>query len=450
MTGVGDPGRAGPEPGAPGEPRALRPARVVGPALLALVLYSGVFLVEYRILISPQFAYAGLLWLPLPLSTWVALTAFTFLPLLFLPLRVARPSDFLVQTLFVLLYLPSVWIPPLVLVGYPVWIFDPFLLVSLFVLSQGRSWWHFRIPACHGSGRGLELALWLFLAGTVAATVVLLKSHLRLFSPEEVYAIRSDYKDALRDAPFFMPYLIGWSGNVVVPFLSLTYVRQRRWLKLAAVLGCLFLLFLRTSYKSMFFGAFLVFILFHAFRRLRPSLVLMLTGMAGVLVAGWLVDTRLPLPLVSTLVHRRLLAVPGQLAGTYFTFFAHHPFAMLAHSFFRFFLHYPYAAPPANLMGYLLYDRPDASANTGIWGDAYANFGLPGMLGFSLAASFVFRLYDEVWKPHGLALGTALLGVILIALANSPLFTVLLTHGLLFALLLGLYVPVGKGGAVAV
>jgi hypothetical protein len=61
----------------------------------------------------------------------------------------------------------------------------------------------------------------------------------------------------------------------------------------------------------------------------------------------------------------------------------------------------------------------------------------------------VFRLYDVVWKPHGLALGTALLGVIVIALVNGALLTVLLNHGLLFALILGLYVPAGKEGAVA-
>lgn len=407
-------------------------------ALAGLTIFLTIFLCEYQFLVSPFFAYEGLNFYPPSLLGWVSLIAFGVLPVSFLPLVVKRPSDFLIIYLYIFLYIPSIFIPPLAIKDFAYQSYSLFLLISLWILVslRGRvqfTWLRIRIDQ-----RIFRSLLWTILGVTLLYINLYAKSKISFFSLLDVYDVRAEYKDSLSDAPLILSYMVGWSGNVIIPYFAIIYIQKHKWIMFLVVILCELVFFLRTGFKSLFFGFFLVLIIYVYLNWRKINIFSISIFLSIILFIGIIIDFGTSVPFLSSFMHRRTFAIPGLLAGYYYDFFGQHKFALLGHSIFKEFSNYPYQLPPPNLIAWFYFGKPEMSANAGIWSDAYANFGVIGMFSFSALASIVFGIYDQVWSRRGLAISCAMLGILGFSLANSAFLTTFATHGFALSILIGM------------
>jgi hypothetical protein len=136
-----------------------------------------------------------------------------------------------------------------------------------------------------------------------------------------------------------------------------------------------------------------------------------------------------------------VLALPALLTGEYFEFFSRNPKALLGHSILKPFVNYPYDLDISNLIGRAYFGSAQTSANANIWADAFGNFGLMGVVGFTFILALVLWLFDSRARGMDRRVVTLMLGIPAFSLANAGLLTCLLTHGIFFALLIVFVMP---------
>ena len=83
----------------------------------------------------------------------------------------------------------------------------------------------------------------------------------------------------------------------------------------------------------------------------------------------------------------------------------------------------------------------DVSANANLWADAYANFGILGILFFTAILGGFLWILDSVAKGASLKISTLLLAYPAYMLVNTKLQTTLLTHGLVLVLVILYILP---------
>lgn len=414
------------------------PATRAGMAL-AVLLYWGALCLAYGHIIQPLFAYAGF---ELQIDAF-GITASLLLLLassLFLPKALRNPSDFFLQLWYLLAYVPL-----LVLFALAGADGAYILLVSLCfgLLSLSRRFLpRVGMPAIKGGkriGLLLSIGISLFCYG-----VLIYASGLRLnLSFAEVYGYRSQYTESIRGVPL-IGYVVDWQGYVINPTLFGLGLMRRRLGLLLLALALQILLFSITGLKSFFLAPLLIAAMLYLAHKPRKSGMTLALG-SGALVglsslAYLLLDNVWPL----SMLIRRLLLLPARIQLVYYDFFSRHAKALLSHSVLSWFFSYPYEAPPSGLIAQVMDPTKTGGANTGFLADAYANFGIGGMLAFALLLALMLHFLD------GLALNRGLVGALLpvclplFALLNSPLLTTLMTHGLLYGLLMSSLWPVQK------
>jgi hypothetical protein len=138
----------------------------------------------------------------------------------------------------------------------------------------------------------------------------------------------------------------------------------------------------------------------------------------------------------SSIFVRRLILTPGLLSGYYVDFFSDNPKAMFGHSVLSGFVDYPYLASPAQLISTTYFGVGEGRSNANFWTDGFANLGLPGVVLATMLLGSVLWMYDSIAIDLDRRVSTLLLAMPSMALVNSALFTVLLTHGMFVAMLL--------------
>jgi fructose-specific phosphotransferase system IIC component len=99
------------------------------------------------------------------------------------------------------------------------------------------------------------------------------------------------------------------------------------------------------------------------------------------------------------------------------------------------FIKYPYDVPLTRVISLEYWGR-DSNPNVGYLGDAFAHFGYIGMILFSMVLGIFLRFIDRVGNRLPRKFVAGLMAASSASLTNSALFTCLLTHGLIVALIL--------------
>jgi hypothetical protein len=81
------------------------------------------------------------------------------------------------------------------------------------------------------------------------------------------------------------------------------------------------------------------------------------------------------------------------------------------------------------------------AANVNIWGDAFANFGLTGIVVFAILFGMVLWVFNSLARGRSPSMTCLMLGVPSLMLTNSALLTVMITHGLALTMLLAALLP---------
>ncbi|QAA76348.1 MAG: hypothetical protein BIP78_0582 [Candidatus Bipolaricaulis sibiricus] len=248
-----------------------------------------------------------------------------------------------------------------------------------------------------------------------------------------VYEVRAEFVQTR--APM-MGYFVPWQAYVLNITLFCWGLAGRKWWLVAAAVAASLFLFGMVGVKAYLFAPALaggVYFLWHR----RQALFYVIGGMAVLVIASYVLFLVSGNDLALSLLVRRLFFVPAANHLIYYDFFSQpdHPFVMLSNSILEGFVRYPYDMPMVRMIAWEYWGR-DFSPNVGYLGDAFAQFGFMGMFLFSMLFGLFLRIVDSVGARLPGNLVAAVVVMPAMALTNSALFTSLLTHGWIPAVVL--------------
>lgn len=409
---------------------------------VVVALYLAAFHISYVTSIAPRWGYSGLTYLPAGDGSLLFAFVAAWVPALVLPIGATRPSDVILWILYTVAYVPAVIVPYYVLGSG--WDILPltatlFSAVALLLLAQRHTAGRIDPPvrlsgtAYGWAAFGIALAFTAYVASVFGVT-------LTLPNLASVYDVRFAYVDTLAENGRLVAYAVEWSGLALGPLLLAFGIASRR-IHLAIVgIAVMLLIYASTGYKSILFLAPVLAGLMIALR-LRPRHfgLLVPTALTLLITVALLLDSLLGSILPSSLAVRRLLDVPGQLTAYYYEFFTTHPTYALSHGILHGLVPQPYPVSPPAMIAWV--HHFGGSPNANLWADGMANFGLAGALAATLVAIVVLKVLDAVGRDRPLPVTGAVLGAASLSLANSGILTALVTHGLAFAGVLVLFMP---------
>ncbi len=402
--------------------------------IFSVLSLRGLLEISYVSVISPYFGYFGFKinfsYINYLLS-WLFFLGGSF----FLKANINRVSDFFFNAMTLAILLPLC-----ILFGYDaersfVPIITSFGSLSIIYFLVNTKSISFRSLAIFRGG--LTLVILISILFVLFLINWFLYSGVNLnFNIMEVYDFRSENRGIAGGG--ILNYTNGWTYNVFNITLFSIALLFRRY----AIAFIIFLVqvyfFSATSFRSVLFIPFIVLSLFIYFRNTNratfiPVLLSLLVAFA-LSTYYFFGDT-----IVSSILVRRIFFIPSHLNFIYFEFFNENPKVMWSNNLLSTFINYPYdeGLSVAKVVGgYLGY--PDMNANNGYISSGYAHAGFFGVFFYSLILGVILRFLDQI--THNLTPLWFALSLCVIPLAalmiSSDLFTVLLTHGFLVALII--------------
>ena len=419
-------------------------------ALTAALL--GLLVAAYREIISPLFAYQGLVWRDFEWSFWLLAIVVAAIPLFLVPLDTRRPSDWTVWVLYTTVVLPCCFIPSMVGGASPQYalltIALPLVgcLVLVDLVRRGST------LGSYSGGRTLLLfrmifpALALLVAGVIFFKYAGGAVNLRL---DDVYTRRLEARDIITGGSI-MAYVRAFAMYVLIPYLAALAVLTKRvhfvipigLLSVAVISfdGQKFVLFIPLVYVAVALAAQKVRENHRSV--IRRTIVVFLTGACTVIAVGlaeeWVFGTRY----IAVFVVRSLFIIPAHLTTYYYDFWSTEPYVWLSDGVLgrlgiveRV---YPMSAP--RMIGLTYFGNDQSNPNANIWASGFAHFGYSGMLAASVIAGGLLRVLDAISLKHGFSdryVAGAVLGVMFgFAWSGSALQTSLFSNGIAPALAL--------------
>lgn len=262
----------------------------------------------------------------------------------------------------------------------------------------------------------------------------------RIPSFSEIRELREAYRE--EDSRLII-YIFKWQSSVINPLLFILGLLFRNvWLILISVTGQLYLYSIGGQ-KTIFFINFLVLFVFIGSKYFSKAFNNFILGSLIILVFLLMgIDYLLnDYSLLSSILVRRMFLVPAQFFYYYYDYFSVHPVDLFAQNFpFSLFLtsHYSVEIP------YVIADHfinKTIHANANIFADSYANLGIAGFFIVGFIFLLILKFLDSVSRFKNIFIVLPLLSFSVINIANSSLITTLITHGLLFTLLVITIMP---------
>jgi len=423
---------------------------VFGRGRIAAMAGSAIFItllhVAYVTLVSPAYAYAGLGYNDPSFPSLAVAVGLAWLPAWWLPVALGRPSDVFVWAIYLVAYVPAFLVPTYILPGEYASLPLQLTMMAGFSLIMLAN----RLPLPRSSPmKGLSpmaftQLVWLMIVVTVPALIFTFGVSFDLPALDAVYEQRDEYKEALAEAGRLAGYLGQWGGTVVFPTLLALGLGSSRltWIAVA-ILGQLYMYSI-TGFKS-FALAILLIIGVHILVRWRGRRLASTASGGAALVVGLASLLSLGgenIAFVFSVLVRRLLVIPGALAGHYYDYFSSNESYALSHSILSFLN--PGSVDiltPARMIGWVYFGDPAVNANASFWADGMANFGLWGVLLASVVLALLLRLLDRATVGRSLTFMAPLVALTAYEFSQGALLTSLLTGGAMFIALLLILSP---------
>jgi hypothetical protein len=375
---------------------------------------------------SPVYAYNGLVDADPAPATLLLVAGLAALPAAWLPLSARRPSTIVLWTLYVVGYVPAVMVP-IYLKGDldPILAFEVALVSSMAILgliARVRAP-AIRVPHLSLTGytrllTGLAVLCLLYIGATFGVRA--------LPGLADVYATRAQF-DAAEGGAAAGGYIVPWAANAINPMLmALGMARRRAALVVLALLGQL-LIYGDTGYKAVLFSVVLVPLVYFAISWASRSFGPLTALGTTVVLAGAVLASSAPGNWALALA-TRVFATPGHVTWYYVDYFSSHPQYHLSHSFLSWLTSSGYSVDPPLLIG-SVYFHQGTDANASMWGDAFANFGFAGVIGFTVICGAVLWIADVVGQRRDARVAGPMLAIAGLSLGSTGLFTTMLTQG---------------------
>lgn len=413
---------------------------------LSVVLYAAAMHYAYANLISPLFRYEGMAYRSPVAANYGAVVALAVGVALALPRRIAEPSDFVLWTLFTVAALPTMLVPqyadvlsPAAAFALALWTGGSVVAARVVILA---------LPSRAFQGISVPAHIFWAVVTTVSALIYgyflfyvgISFSVLRL---EDIYTARAGYVEAAQQHTA-VAYILGIQYNVLNPLFIIYGVRSKQRLALIAGIAGQLVLYAGTGYKSVLFSAPAILGVMWVFRRWpTPSgstLITTTTLLAYLAVAADSITNTITW---SSLFVRRLLVLPGIMSAAYVLVFDHRPKTFFSDSLFPW-MTFPYQVAPAHIVGSEFYGRAQTDANASLFGHGFLGLGYVGILVECLALAALLWAANQAATGLSPEVSCPLFLMFAVSLANSSVFTVALTHGLMAAIVVAAMVPRGQ------
>ncbi|PYG87165.1 oligosaccharide repeat unit polymerase [Ruminiclostridium sufflavum DSM 19573] len=248
-----------------------------------------------------------------------------------------------------------------------------------------------------------------------------------------VYKIRSEFVSSLS----IINYLLMWQAKIINPFLIGYFYYKGKYKSIILVILFQIVLFLLTAYKSFLFSLVLVLGSVYLIK-IKKFYTIFAGGMVLIVLSSFVLGIFKISDYPTSFITNRVLFVPAQNYFFYYDFFSDNQKAYLTQSIIGniFGLKEIYNTNITYMIGELYYGSSKMMVNTGYLADAYMNFGILGMLFFSILLGIIFILIDQISKRVDKTIVVATFIFPIYSLVDGALQTSLLTHGLLISIIL--------------
>lgn len=242
--------------------------------------------------------------------------------------------------------------------------------------------------------------------------------------------------------PTIIAYLFMFLGSTVFPYLFAKYIDERKYLYSIASFVCGILLFFINGMKTwlflyLFYFGIAAILIAGRKKVFRTYLLIDIMMIMLLIVSVFALDRFKIIDLVSQIA--RVTVVPNDIGFTFVDFFkkSENPFLFLRESILRGLFNTPYA----NGSDFFVTNGANASlssarANNGLWGDAFRNFGVIGIIVYPFLIAKMFNIVEINSRHMKPSLRLFALFMILWSSINTSFFTWLLTGGVFVIIIL--------------
>lgn len=383
--------------------------------------------------IRDTFEYYGFIYYPPVVSkgliTSIALGCLGFL---LISIKADRPSAIVGLYIYFFHFIPSSFAPYILVrdvdSGYNSFLFAE--LIGIIILTQP-----FNIKLNFTANFKLSNVLYV-LMGFLAIISMTIGSKFSIPSLSEVYSIRDEFHTSKNETSSIVQYIYSWTGNIVNPLVIVVFLLRKQKLYIILAVIVQVYLFSISGLKNilsvpLFILMFYYFIKLFKYRSLLfPAILITIMGLCDIidLVTGSII--------ANTIFTRRIFSTIGHLNYLYYDFTLHNPLYYLQHSIFSRFVDRIYLETPPFRVA-LEYFNTSFSANAGMYPDAYINFGIAGVLFYTIVLKVILSILDAKFleidsdDTNFYPLMLAYVMTIFRTVTETSLFTALLTHGIL-------------------
>lgn len=407
----------------------------------AVILFRILLDISYYYIISPLYAYVGFV-LDVDENKIIETYIILFLLLLYLPKKSEKVSNAILQLLILMAYIPVQTYYSLSNID-KAWFYSlTFFWFVVITLNKIKLKFWCRSPK---GGKLLVYicSFWFVLLSFVLIYLYLgLSIYLDLTDLIKLHEIRAKY--VAISIPLFA-YIINWTGWIILPLTALIALfargKKKSYFVLVVVICCELVLFSSGAIKSYLFAIPAVIWFAWILSDEEKTVIKICSCFSASIMLGMLVFWIYDSYYLTSFLTRRVFFVPARVSYCYYDFFRDAPIYLSSSRLeFLFDYHYNYSLDPASLIGdeYFGYGT---SANTGIAGDGYMRFGYIGLGLWAILLAIMLKFADAVSAHKSHRIVWPVLMLVFYSLVNCAPLTALLTHGILFALLLAFLFP---------
>jgi hypothetical protein len=395
---------------------------------------------SYYSWIAPHYSYADFSFTATNTSAILLSYVMVIAVGLLCPSGTMKPSVFIAGLLFMISYIPTS-----VLFAYGGFPFEPLAWLSavfalLFLLINKETMLFRNFTLAQTQAPLISIVMAILVAGFA---LLLLTYGFKVPSLTlDVYGTRATYKQSLGQSSALVAYVVSWMGNVIVPFLSVWALINRKVAIFTITIVLQLTIFAIAGFKSQLLAIPFIFVILVGARWRLARMLHYVAGMFCIaLFVGFIIDYKCNFPVVNGIFVRRFFFLPAQIYYYYFDFFLRYPHTFLSQNLLKGVVDYPYLIDVPYIIGREYLGSADADANANMWADAFANFGAIGYFLYLLLLWLVLKIIDNISAYKNNYFVYTLLAMPVFSLSNSALLTTMLTHGLLVAVLLICLLP---------
>jgi len=399
-------------------------------AWFAVTLYISVMLYSYRDVESVLFGYRGFLYNPPPFEYTLFSYVLAWIALIIVPKSLSQPSDIAAIILYVVVFIPSLFMP------YHVTGNSPDRVLSL-VLSFWAAFMVFlavlrlQVKPLKFVNVDRESLIKVLSILTVLLSFAILALNGFQFNLDfsDVYDRRLAARETIAGGSA-AGFAIAFLNTVFAPLCVLYGITQRRWILLG--IGCLGLItiFSLSGTKSTILTPIFMLGVYWLMAK-SPQRILRNTAITCTvgIVLGAAQYLYFSQPYISAFFTNRLVVTRGVGLAHYWMRFEEDPVNMGDSSIAAAFGVRPRPSK-AFEVGTLYGFGPQDNYIAGMWPSMYANFGVLGFFVASLVAAAILKLFDAMSNKRSLIFLSSITALIGLTWCDAALETSILTNGI--------------------